>query len=64
MIPKNEQRDEKEGVLEYMPGSLKCIGRNVGRIVHPHGFYNAGPERKNDDDWTLNELYNKENGEY
>jgi hypothetical protein len=43
-----EDEEREEGILERMLERLKCIGE----------------ERKNDDEWSLDELYNNENGEY
>jgi hypothetical protein len=62
MTPKNEQRDEKEGILEQMLRSLRSIGQNVERIVYWFDFYNTGAGRKNDDEWQPEDLC--ESGEY
>jgi hypothetical protein len=63
MTPRKEEEKE-EGILERMLGRLKCIGRNVERIMYRYGFYNTGTEQKNHDEWSADELYNNENGEY
>lgn len=43
---------------------LTFIGQNVERIVHRLDFYDSGIRRRNDDEWSADELYNNENGEY
>ena len=64
MTPQKEQRDEKEGILEQMLQSLKAIGQDVQRTMYRCGLYSTGVERKNHDEWSPDELYNNENGEY
>jgi len=58
------KEEKEEGILEQMLERLKVIGQNVQRIMYRYGFYNAGTERKNHDEWAAEELYNNENGEY
>ena len=43
---------------------LALIGQNVERIVYRLDFYNSPAGRRNHDEWTADELYNNENGEY
>jgi hypothetical protein len=63
MTPQNEEH-EKEGILEQMLRRLALIGQNVERIMYRCGFYSTGEESKNDDEWSANELYSDENGDY
>ena len=63
MTPRKKEHEE-EGILEQMLERLKCIGRNVERLMYRYGFYNAGEGQGNDDEWSPDEVYNSENGEY
>jgi len=63
MTPRKEEHEE-EGILEQMLERLKAIGQNVERIMYRCGFYSAGAGRRNHDEWSPDELYNNENGEY
>jgi len=60
MTPRKEE--EKEGILGKMLQSLKTIGQNVERIVDRLDLYNNRAGRRNDDEWTPEDLYEK--GEY
>ena len=63
MTPQKEDHEE-EGILEQMLRWLALIGRNVERLVDRVDFYNSSAGRKNDDEWSPDELYNNQNGEY
>jgi hypothetical protein len=63
MTPRKEEHEE-EGILEQMLQRLKAIGQNVERLVDRVDFYSSQAGRKNHDEWTADELYNNENGEY
>jgi hypothetical protein len=64
MTARKESPDEKEGILEQMLQSLRAIGQNVERVVYRLDFYKTGAGRREDDEWSLDELYNNENGDY
>jgi hypothetical protein len=64
MTPQKEHEDGKEGILEQMLRWLMSIGQNVERMVCRLDFYNTGAGRRNDDEWSPDELYNNENGDY
>jgi hypothetical protein len=64
MTPRKEEHEE-EGILERMLESLESIGQDVERIMYRSHLYNAGTGQEEDeDDLTLDELYENENGEY
>ncbi|MDP2898805.1 MAG: hypothetical protein Q8Q12_19890 [bacterium] len=50
--------------MEQMLRRLALIGQNVERLLYRCGFDNTGTEQKNHDEWSADELYNNENGEY
>jgi hypothetical protein len=62
----SRKKEKEEGILERVLESLKSIGQNVERIMYRSHFYNAGAEQEKDDEdeLTLDELYENENGEY
>jgi hypothetical protein len=64
MTPRKEHEEKEEGILEQMLEKLKCIGQNVERLLYRYGFYNTRAGQKNHDEWSLDELYNNENGDH
>jgi hypothetical protein len=62
MTPRKEEKEE--GILERMLERLKCIGRNVERIMYRYGFYNGPRGWGDDDEWSPEDIYNNENGDY
>ena len=57
-----KEKDEEEGILEQMLRSLAAIGQNVERILDRVDLYSSGKNRRYDDEWTPDDLY--DNGEY
>jgi len=61
MTPRKEYED-KEGILERILERLSFIGQNVERLVYRLDFYSTGAGRRNDDEWSPEDLYY--NGDY
>jgi hypothetical protein len=64
MTARKEHEDGKEGILEQMLQSLRAIGQNVKRTVYRLDFYSTGAGRRNDDEWSPEDIYNNENCDY